>query len=140
MPVKRKRNLYKLPFLNDGGDLVVKMKESHAELLGLDPLESDDPLLVGTFASGPSQGKKFLKNAGGYRFESFRLVAKTHFTVNEQSGEGPATPVEVKSIDIGLPKGAAVNQIMSWVADLTIADTIEKVITPKGIGRGVPTA
>lgn len=140
MPVKSKRGLVKLPVKNDDTDLVAKMKKSHAEFLGLDLLEPDDPILLGTFASGPNQGKAFLKNSGGFRFQSYKLVATETFALNEDDETGAPVPIEVKTIDIGLPKGAAVNKFVAWVAGLTVASQVASVVTPAGTSRGLPAA
>lgn len=146
MPIKGPRKLYKIDEITIGGNkagttgraIVVKMKEPIGNLLGLTAMANDDADLVGTFGgTGPNAGYKYIKRIGGYRHQSFILVASKEFKVTEQirSLAGITGPVKkkFKSISIGFPKGVTVYQLVRWLADTDIGDDISHIITPRGV-------
>lgn len=144
-PVRSPRLLYKIAGVTidrDGAGtgvaepVIVKMKESHGRLLGLSPIDSNDPIFYGTFATGPNAGKTYLRNLGGFREASYRLVARNGFSVTEiffdASNNRVERLVKKKSVDIGFPKGHSANEIVSWLRGLPVADEIDAVIMPSG--------
>lgn len=147
MPVRSSRRLYKIEeitVLRPGGGtpveepIVVKMKQSHADLLGLEPIPSDDPIWIGTFGgSGSNAGKKYHRNLGGFRERAYTLIAQTEFTVNERDSAGTGTVAsEFKTLTIGFPRGASVNEVFLWLKDLPVAAQTAAIISPAG--RRIP--
>ena len=119
--------------------VIVKMKASHAELLGLIGLDGDDEILQGTFG-GDSLNKdfKYLRNLGGFRAKSFTLVAKTSFqmtnTVKNPDGTDTTTFVPFRTIDIGFPSGVKVVEVFNWLRGLEqdVTSQIAYIRTPNG--------
>lgn len=119
--------------------VVVKMKQSHALLLGLEPLDGDDPILQGEFG-GDSLNKdfKFLRNLGGFRARSFSLVARTSFSmrniVKNSDGTDTITNVPFRSIDIGFPAGVKIVEVFNWLRGLSpeVVSQIAFIRTPNG--------
>lgn len=144
--VRSERRLYKIPEIevNRGTaadpvlePIIVKMKRTHGELLGLTPLLQDDPLWIGTYASGPNQGESYQRNFGGYRELPFTLVAETEFDLESNLADGTGTETtQWKSITIGFPAGATVNKVFSWIIELEAVSQIAALITPSG--RRIP--
>lgn len=137
------RKLYKIDEItvtrNSGGTpteepIVVKMKKSHADFLGLEPLSPDDDLLRGTFGgSGGNAGKEYVRRIGGFRELPFTLVSKTQFTLTTNTDDPETTEeTEWKSITIGFPKGAAVHEVIDWLLTLPVKNEIDALISPKG--------
>lgn len=144
--VRSERRLYKIPEIevNRGTaaapvlePIIVKMKRTHGEYLGLTPLLQDDPLWLGTYASGPNSGKTYMRNFGGFRELPYTIVAETEFELQSNTADGTGTEAtNWKSITIGFPAGATVNKVFSWMIDLTAAAEIAALITPAG--RRIP--
>lgn len=145
MPISGSRKQYKIDLIKVGEDkdeaggrpIVVKMKEPIANYFGLDILAFDDPLLTGTFqGTGLNSGFKYRKRLGGYRYESFTLVAITKFNITErvQLPLGFGAPIirQYKSISIGFPKGVSVREFINWVASTNRNDKISYIVTPRG--------
>lgn len=117
----------------------MKMKASHAELLGLTGLDGDDAILQGTFG-GDSLNKdfKYLRNLGGFRAKAFSLVARTSFqmqnTVKNADGTDTVSTVPFRSIDIGFPAGVKVVEVFNWLRGLDpeITQQIAYIRTPAG--------
>jgi hypothetical protein len=114
--------------------IVVKMKKSHADLLGLEPLPPDDALLTGTFGgSGENAGKSYRRRLGGFRELPFTLEAKTEFTLTTNTDDPTVTEETTwKTITIGFPKGASVTEVINWLLTLDAKSQINALITPRG--------
>lgn len=117
--------------------IVVKMKRGIATWLGLEEIKTDDPLLVGTFASGQHlKGRKFIRRIGGFRFASFTFIGKKKLKIKEQfyeaDGDLKEEDKELKSFDIGFPKGVTVNEVFDWVKTWSKVSEIRRVRTPAG--------
>lgn len=119
--------------------VIVKMKASHAKLLGLAGLDGDDPILQGTFGGeGENKDYKFLRNLGGFRAKAFTLIARTSFsmenTVKNEDGTDTIDEVPFRSIDIGFPSGVKVVEVYNWLRglDAEIRDLIGYIRTPQG--------
>jgi hypothetical protein len=119
--------------------VIVKMKASHADLLGLDALDGDDPILQGVFG-GDSLNKDFryLRNLGGFRARAYTLIAKDKFQMKTQETNllGITTEVIVpfKSISIGFPAGVKVVEVFNWLRglDAAVVGKIAYLRTPAG--------
>ena len=115
------------------------MKASHAQLLGLNALDGDDPILQGKFG-GDSLNKDFhfLRNLGGFRARSFSLIAKTSFsmknTVKNADGTDTVSNVPFRSIDIGFPSGVKIVEVFNWLRGLgeEVTSQIAYIRTPNG--------
>ncbi len=119
--------------------VVVKMKASHAKLLGLTGLDGDDPILQGTFGGAAGNSNyKFLRNLGGFRAKAFTLIAKTSFSMDSitknADGTDTVTQEPFRSIDIGFPAGVKVVEVYNWLRGLegAIRDQIGYIRTPQG--------
>lgn len=148
MPARSPRRLYKIDEItvtrNVGGTpteepIVVKMKRSHAKLIGLTPIPADDPIWEGTFGgSGENAGKKYHRNLGGFRERSYTLVANTGnpYQLEVTGDDGELTTADFKTISIGFPKGCSVIEFFNWIKELPIALETQAIITPAG--RRIP--
>jgi hypothetical protein len=147
MPVRSSRKLYKIdeitvkrtnvtPAIEEA--IVVKMKASHAGLLGLTPLESDDPIFVGSVAaSGDRPAYTYLRNLGGFRERAYTLEAIDTFEVTERDATGEADTVsEYKTLTIGFPRGASVLEVYNWIRGLPIAGQVAALVSSNG--RRIP--
>lgn len=119
--------------------IIVKMKRSHARLLGQTQIQSNDEALYGTFGgAGTNSGKRFLKNIGGYRSSSFKFVGEKPWDIQETKvnldGTTTTTTVQVKSISIGFPGGVASHEVIAWVnsKNSTFRNNLLAIITPNG--------
>lgn len=150
MPVSGPRKLYELPEIKvgenasgaGGESIVVKMKEPIAKWFGLTPIAYDDPIMRGTFAgTGPNAGYTYVRQLGGYRFESYTIVANTSFFVTERIrlplGFGAPILKTYRTLSIGLPKGASVHEFIDWLASTDKISKISKLITPRGRSIGL---
>lgn len=146
MPISGPRKLYKIDEIKvgmsaaeaGGRPIIVKMKEPIAKWFGLTQLAYDDPLLIGTFGgSGPNAGYKYVKRLGGFRFESYKLVANQRFFITERVklpvGFGIPTVKLYASMSIGFPKGVTVRQFISWIASTEKKTKIAYIVTPRGV-------
>jgi hypothetical protein len=119
--------------------VVVKMKASHAKLLGLTGLDGDDPILQGKFG-GDAGNKdfKFLRNLGGFRAKAYTLIAKTSFSMDSitknPDGTDTVTKEPFRSIDIGFPSGVKVVEVYNWLRGLeaSVREQIGYIRTPNG--------
>ena len=115
-----------------------KMKVAIGNYFGLVALKADDIAFQGIFAGkGLNTGSKFYKNIGGYRFESYMLLPDKKFTVNELvfnagTGEFTPTPRDLKSMNIGFPRGMSVTELLAWLITLTGSANVRAVVTPRG--------
>ncbi len=145
MPIRGSRKLYKITQIQVGGTssgsggraIVVKMKEPIADFLSLSPLPYNDPSLIGTFGgTGGNAGFKYIKRLGGYRFVSYKVVAKTTFTISEivKGADGTYAPEtnQFKSFSIGFPKGVTVREFVAWIAQTGVVGEISYIVTPSG--------
>jgi hypothetical protein len=146
MPISGPRKLYKIEQIKVGESttgtggraIVVKMKEPIAKYFGLPQLAYDDPLLIGTFGgTGPNAGYKFVKRIGGFRHQSFRLVANTSFFITERVrlplGFGAPIIRTYRSISIGFPVGISVREFINWIASTDKVNKIAYIVTPRGV-------
>jgi hypothetical protein len=131
-PARSSRVLVKIPEITitrrNGGvkvnePVIVKMKNSHREFLGLDALDGDDPILQGRFeGDGTNEGYKYLRNLGGFRARAVKLIARNVFTLSEENVDFSENPLGVnktfKSIDIGFPQGVKVIEVFNWLRTL----------------------
>jgi hypothetical protein len=149
MPVRSSRKLYKIdaitvkrtnvtPAVTE--PIVVKMKASHAGLLGLTPLASDDAIFTGSVAaSGDRPAYTYLRNLGGFRERAYTLEAVDKFTVNETDLDGEGTvEAEFKTLTIGFPRGASVLEVYNWIRALPVANQVAALISHNG--RRIPIA
>lgn len=146
MPISGPRKLYKIDEIKvgenaagtGGRSIVVKMKEPIAKYFGLTQLAYDDPLLIGTFGgTGPNAGFKYVKRLGGFRHQSFRLVANTSFFITERVrlplGFGAPIIKTYRSISIGFPLGVSVREFINWIASTDKISKIAYIVTPRGV-------
>lgn len=144
-PIKSPRQVYKIdvikvgegPAGTGGAPIYLKMKESVGDWLGLEPLSYDAPDWIGTFqGDGPNAGFKYRKNIGGFRVASFKLVAKTVFTITQlvstEDGNYVPTPGNFKTVSIGFPKGWSVTEVVNWLSTFDNIETMKAIITPSG--------
>lgn len=148
MPASSPRRLYKIDEItvtrNVAGTpteepIIVKMKKSHAGLIGLTPIPSDDPIWEGTFGgSGNNAGKKYHRNLGGFRERSYTLVSNdgNPYQLEVNDGAGGVTTKDFKTISIGFPRGCSVIEFFNWIKELPIALETQAIITPNG--RRIP--
>lgn len=146
MPVSGPRKLYKIEEIQVGEDadgeggrpIIVKMKEPIAKWLGLQQIAYDDPIFIGTFSgTGPNAGFKYIKRLGGFRHQSFKIVANTNFVVLERLrlplGYGAPLPKIYKSLSIGFPIGVSVREFIDWIASTDKISKIAYIVTPRGV-------
>lgn len=146
MPIRGSRKLYKIPAIQvgesaagtGGRPIVVKIKEPIADFLGLTPMAWNDPELVGTFGgSGSNVGYKYIKRVGGFRYNSFTVVANTQFQIAElvrgTNGTYTAVNKNFKSFSIGFPKGVSVHEFVAWLGGNSILNEVSHIITPSGV-------
>jgi hypothetical protein len=142
-PIRSPRQLYKINEITRPGaagakiPLLVKIKESVGDFLGLVPVAYDDPIFGGTFGgSGLNQGAKYRKRLGGFRNASYQIVARTQFTVQEiirqPDGSYTQAPKKVRTISIGFPHGHSVTEVVAWIGGKAIAPQVSAIITPSG--------
>lgn len=121
--------------------IIVKMKRGIATYLNLEEIPLDDPLFLGTFASGVNEGKKFIKRIGGFRFASYTFIAKSKFSITEQyfddSNEFVEENNDFKSFSIGFPKGHTVNEMFDWIKTWSNINQVRRIRTPSGISYPV---
>lgn len=147
MPIRGPRKLYKieaiqvddLPDGTGGRPVYVKMKEPIGDFFGLQPLAWNSPDLIGTFGvGGNNAGFKYIRRRGGFRVDSYKLVAKTEFDIQElvKSEDGPYNLVtrSFKSISIGFPGGTSVRKVVYWVGSTNKVNQISHMVTPSGVG------
>lgn len=143
MPARSPRRYYKIPEITvervQGGStvsepVIVKMKESHAQLLGLSPISAEDEIWEGTFGTGGSNaGKKYLRNLGGFRQASYKIRARDKFNLTVRQADGTGTEnQEFKEISIGFPKGHSMLEVVQWLASKSVSAQIDAVISPAG--------
>jgi hypothetical protein len=150
MPVSGPRKLYKIEEIQvgesatgtGGRPIIVRMKEPIAKWFGLTQLAYDDPLLIGTFGgTGTNAGYKYVKKLGGFRHESYRIVANTNFIVTERLklplGYGAPLPKIYRSLSIGFPKGISVREFINWIASTDKVDKIAYIVTPRGVSFAI---
>ena len=150
MPVSGPRKLYKLSGITAGEDaagaggetIIVKMKEPIAKWFGLNPIAYDDPIMRGEFAgTGTNAGYTYVRQVGGFRFESYTIVANTSFFVTERLrlplGFGAPLIKTYRTLTIGLPKGASVHEFIDWLASTDKIGKISKLVTPRGRSIGL---
>lgn len=146
MPISGPRLLYKIPQIQVGEDatgaggrpIFVKIKEPIADFLNLNQVAYNDPELIGTFGgSGTNQGFKYRKRLGGFRQDSYTLVARTEFSIGEletsPAGITGSVTKKYKSITIGFPKGVSVREFMAWIASTGVSGEISYIRTPRGV-------
>ena len=146
MPISGPRKLYKIADIQVGEDaagsggrpIIAKIKEPIGDFLGLTPLAWNDPELVGTFGgTAGNQGFKYIRRLGGFRHSSFKLVAKTQFTITEivrdDQGDYSTTTNKYKSMSIGFPKGVSVHEFVSWIGGNSKLSEISYIVTPAGV-------
>ncbi len=146
MPVRGSRKLYKIPEIQvgetaggtGGRPVVVKMKEPIADFLNLTPMAYNDPELIGTFGgSGSNAGYKYIKRVGGFRYNSFKIVANTQFLISEivkrADGTYGVESNNFRSISIGFPRGVSVREFVYWLGSTGIAGEVSHVVTPSGV-------
>lgn len=163
-PVKGPRLIYKLEltkYTRVGGDdkpeagntpagaapvaiktiLYVRMKKPVGKWLGLTPLPFDAPEYRGFFdqqssdtATNDTYG--YRRKFGGFRFKSFKLHAKTQFTINEMVKGNDELYTEVarrfRTISIGFPFGVTVDSFLGWLKSTSRMGEIQGVTTPHG--------
>ena len=145
MPIRGSRALYKIPLIQvgenaagtGGRSIVVKIKEPIADFLSLQRMAYDDPDLIGTFGgSGSNAGFKYVKRLGGFRYVSFKVVAKTTFTISEivRQANGTFAPQtkQFKSFSMGFPRGVSVREFINWIATTGVLGEIDYIVTPSG--------
>lgn len=150
MPIRGNRKLYKIPEIQVGEDalgaggraIVVKMKEPIGDFLGLTQMSYNDPAFIGTYAgAGPNAGYKFIKRVGGFRESSFRVVAKTQFTIAEivRKPDGSYAPENktFKSFSIGFPGGVTVREFIAWITGRGVNTQIDYIVTPSGVSHPI---
>ena len=150
MPVSGPRKLYELPQIEvgeaangEGGEsIIVKMKEPIAKWFGLTPIPYDSPLMRGNFGgTGTNAGYEYVRQIGGYRFESYTIVANTSFLVTERIklplGFGAPFIKTYRTLTIGLPKGGSVHEFIDWLASTAKIGKISKLVTPRGRSIGL---
>jgi hypothetical protein len=129
-------------------DALVLIKESHANWLGTTLctlIPSDDPRRFGTRSvvrpdetsegtDAAEQTERYVKRIGGYRADSFTLVARTNFSLSYREEDGTNKTVQKKSISIGMPTGISLNRFIDWIEDLdnTKYNEISGIISPNG--------
>lgn len=146
MPISGPRKLYKIdeikvgegPTGTGGRAIIVKMKEPIAKWFGLTQLSYDDPILRGTFSGvGTNAGYTYTKRLGGFRHQSFKLVANTSFFITERVrlplGFGAPIIKTYKSISIGFPIGVSVHEFINWIASTGKVSKIAYIVTPRGV-------
>lgn len=129
-------------------DAIVLMKESHANWLGTNLavlVPSDDARRFGTRSvvrpneatteiDAAEQTERYVKRIGGYRSDSFTLVARTTFSLTYKELDGTSKTVQKKSISIGMPAGVALNRFVDWIENLADAkyNELAGIISPDG--------
>ena len=115
-----------------------KMKVAIGDYFGLVALASNDIAFQGTFGgAGLNKGAKYFKNIGGFREDSFKLHAKTKFTISQYvttKGSPEVTKVskDFATLSIGFPKGVSVTELLAWLTTLTNSTNVIAVSTPNG--------
>lgn len=152
MPVRSPRRLYLLDEItvnldddpnavdSPGGTtrpIIAKIKEGIGDYLGLTALEYNDPIFTGVFGgNGSNAGSSFRRNLGGFKVASYKLIAESFFTINEEyyndDNEFIATTSNFKSISIGMPKGHSVTEVIAWLQTTTRMSEIQSLVTPAG--------
>lgn len=122
--------------------IIVLMKRSHAKLLGLQQMTSNDPLLVGTKKqkiNGVTTDVKYFRKVGGFKSKSYTFVGEKKWKLT-QSVEQPDltekdTEVTRKTISIGFPDGVSIVELFAWLGTLPAAfrDNLDYVRTPAGV-------
>jgi hypothetical protein len=144
MPIRSPRQVYKIPEItnkranNANEPVIVKMKESIADFLGLTPVPYNDPIWNGTFSgSGSNAGKPYRRRLGGYREASYTLVANTSFRITEliRQADGSYNPVQknFRTITFGLPAGHSVREVVAFIASKSILAQVNAIVTPAGV-------
>lgn len=146
MPISGPRKLYKIDQIQVGENalgaggraIIVKMKEPIAKWFGLTQLAYDDPILRGTFGGvGPNAGFKYTKRLGGFRHQSFKLVANTRFFITERErlllGFGLPVVKAYRSMSIGFPYGVSVHEFIDWIGGTGKVSKIAYIVTPRGV-------
>lgn len=156
MPVKSSRDIYSIPNLvrtgtdGDGGAILapalVKIKQSHAKLLGIQSLKLDPTTLKKEVTR--ADGKKYFvyTNKGGFKAASYALLPlnnDTTFDVEEVTGfDNDGNPIinfkTVKEISIGLPGGISKTRFLDWLASVANPALFYYVRTPNGVKFQIP--
>ena len=142
-PIRSPRKLYKLEGITRPGPnnttvpVLVKMKESIGDFLGLTPVAYNDPMFNGTFAgSGLNQGSAYRKRLGGFKTASYTLIAKTQFTLTEirrtSDGSYEQAQGQWHTISIGFPRGHSGKEVVNFIMSKNIASQISAIRTPSG--------
>lgn len=150
MPIRGNRKLYKIQEIKvgeladgtGGRAIVVKMKEPIGDFLGLQQMSYNDPAFIGTFlGAGPNAGFKYIKRLGGFRESSFKVVAKTQFTIAEivRKPDGSYGPENntFKSFSIGFPGGVTVREFINWITARGVNSQIDYIVTPSGVSHPI---
>lgn len=145
MPIRSPRQLYRLNTIKvgeaangtGGSPIIVKMKESIGDWLGMQPLAYNDSALTGTFGTGGTNaGYKYRRRLGGFRHGSYTLVAKTTFRINElirqDDGTYDVDDKNFRTISIGFPAGHSVHEFITWLATTNRINEVSAIITPRG--------
>lgn len=122
-------------------DIVVLMKESIGDYLGLTPMPWNDPLNFGIFKSPPDQagatnaGAAYLRRVGGFRQGSYKFVAKERYTISEivaNDNGFTRTNANFRTFSIGFPRGHSMNEIVRWFATTSAFNATRAIISPNG--------
>lgn len=156
MPVKSSRDIYEIPNLvrtgsnTDGtailGNALVKIKQSHAKVLGIQSLKLDATTLKKEVTR--SDGRKYFiyTNKGGFKVSSYALLplnSETSFDVEEVTGfDNNGDPIvqfkSVKEISIGLPGKISKTRFLDWLATVSNPAIFYYVRTPNGVKVQIP--
>jgi hypothetical protein len=162
MPVRSPRFVYKITTITANVDdnvaaidpttggttkpIYVKLKKAIGDWMGLTPLPYNSPDWTGTFAAGQTgalnTGKTYRKRLGGFRYQSFALVATTQFTIPEivkdtNTGVYSTVNSKFKEISIGFPVGVSVSEFITWLGTTGIASQVALVRTPSGVSHPI---
>lgn len=154
-PVSSPRSVYQIPDLvrsgsaSDGAAVLapgfIKMKDSHAKLLGIQDLELDPAALKTTVTRADGTQYTVYTNKGGFRTASYELLPYNNstFDVEEVTGKNAdGTDIiqfqTVKSISIGLPAKISKTRFLDWLASVAPKAILQSVRTPAGIKYPIP--
>ncbi len=142
-PIRGRRILVEIPEILDNQTptpqpIIVKMKRGIAEYFALQQIPSDDARLRGVFAgTGSNAGATYQSRKGGFRYRSFKFLAKTQYAITEYYYDAQNNPVNTisnfKTMSIGFPKGVTVNEVLDWLLTKTNVDETEFIVSPAGV-------
>jgi len=156
MPVKSSRDIYEIPNLvrtgsdTDGTAILapalVKIKQSHAKILGIQALKLDATTLKKEVTRADGTKYFIYTNKGGFKVASYALLplnSATTFDVEEVTGfDNNGQPIiefkSVKEISIGLPGGISKTRFLDWLATVSNPAIFYYVRTPNGIKVPIP--